>query len=440
MRRLLKYTTLILMVLMISGSVWAATYLDHVTVAPNNKGDVLIFPWYMAIDGGWQTKLTVINTNQTECVVAKLIIRSFKTSEELLDFFVYLSPADVWTGIMRYDNMLRKTVIFSDDDSVLSQIAPTLVWANAAPINQVLFPLTCGSDADYLGYIEVITAAAGWVEKQPRFNDAPGVKKLNIYNAYEALISGVGNPQGLKLNGTYTAATGGMANWLAGFMQVQNSAAGLDSTISATTLKDYGNLAKLNTSVETKLGFDANNNLAEIEAALSKDDIAQPYSVGGDDLTLHFFTFPTKLTATCAAGSGIGPYFKAIVDGCPDFNIITYDLMENSPKSGSPFSGGGSNTYEFCSEVNYVDATAFPYDEGWAHYMFNHTTVTTNMSSQYLSYEGTPVIPSYLYLGTGGLTANYAAWTDDMVYCSAVGGTNKLVDYQYSDSVGCVAL
>ena len=54
MKRLLKYTGLILMVLMASGSVWAYDYNDHVTVAPNNKGDVLIFPYYLAVDGGWR--------------------------------------------------------------------------------------------------------------------------------------------------------------------------------------------------------------------------------------------------------------------------------------------------------------------------------------------------------------------------------------------------
>lgn len=87
MRRLLKYTAILLMVLMASSSVWAYSYCDHVTTAPNNKGDVLIYPWYLALDGGWQTKLTVINTDLENAVVAKVVIRSMKNSEELIDFF-----------------------------------------------------------------------------------------------------------------------------------------------------------------------------------------------------------------------------------------------------------------------------------------------------------------------------------------------------------------
>lgn len=87
MRRLLKFTGIILTVLMVSSSVWAFNYTNHNTQAPNEKGDLLIFPWFMTADGSWNTKFTVINTDQQNCVVAKLVIRSHVKSSELLDFF-----------------------------------------------------------------------------------------------------------------------------------------------------------------------------------------------------------------------------------------------------------------------------------------------------------------------------------------------------------------
>ena len=429
MRRLLKYTTLILMVLMFSGTVWAFNYTDHITTAPNNKGDVLIYPWFLALDGGWQTKLTVINTDEVNSVVAKLIIRSFKNSEELLDFFLYLSPADVWTGAMKYDSALGKVVIFSDDDSAIVEIIPSVEWASPAkPINQPMFALACPDDADYLGYIEVITAAAG-----PVAPAKPGVAKDDIYAAYADLVlNGPTATNPLDFAGNYIQ--GERINVLAGYMQLMNPVSGLDASLRATNLKDYGNTEALSTGKETRLGMSAAlNDLAEVEAALSKDDIAMPY-VKGDDIALHFFTFPTKLTLGCDEDAWDSPYFNDLGANCVPYKVITYDLTEKYPLSGSPFSGGSSTTLKFCDEVNFLLSTAFQYAEGWAHYYFKPKfTADLTESGAQLSYDGTPVLPTYLYLGTTGLSANYGAWTDTLVYCSSVAGTS-LIDYQYTDS------
>lgn len=434
MRRLLKYTTLILMVLLLSGSVWANTYTDHITTAPNNKGDVLIFPWFMAIDGGWQTKLTVINTDEVNSVVAKLIIRSFKNSEELLDFFLYLSPADVWTGIIRYNSALGKVVIYSDDDSALSQIVPSLVWANVTPINQPMFPLTCSDDSEALGYVEIIEAATG-----PVAPATPGVAKLSIYNAYAALLLGTAGPLYFvgDLPQVYNTVTVNRTNSLAGFMQFQNVTSGLDAALQSTTLKDYANLEPMTTGAETRIGADALNNLLEVEASISKDDVALPY-VKGNDIALHMFTFPTKLTdvASCGTSAPDSPYFvqNGDLDYCLPYTVVTYDLQEHYPLSGSPFSGGGTSTNRFCNEVNFVASTLFEYAEGWAHYAFGDFTVGVNNTLQYLAFDGTPVIPTYFYIGASGLSANYGAWTDDLVYGLCTATTISIPDYQYTDA------
>ena len=432
MRRLLKYTTLILMVLMLSGSVWADTYTDHVTTAPNNKGDVLIFPWYMALDGGWQTKLTVINTDQVNSVVAKLIVRSFKNSEELLDFFLYLSPADVWTGKLKYDTTLHRVVMYSDDDSALSAIAPALVWASTTPINVPLFPLTCADDLDAIGYVEVIAAAAGKVK-----TGAPGEAKADIYADFAKVALGTSN---MKKMGEIAQAS--RINSLAGYMQFMNTTAGLDASLRATTLKDYGNTENMSTGAETRIGLNAINSLAEVEAALTKNHLALPY-VKGDDIAFHMFTFPTKLTGVdkdCKVTKADSPFFtdnysSATYKFCVPYTIITYDLTEKSPTSGTPYSGGDNDSNSFCYEVNFLASTAFEYAEGWAYYAFESTAVTTDVTDNgdYLRYKGAPVIPTYFYIGTGGLSANYGAWTDDYVYCSS--GVTTLTDYQYTDAI-----
>ena len=453
MKRLLKYTGLILMVLMASGSVWAYDYNDHVTVAPNNKGDVLIFPYYLAVDGGWQTKLTVINTDEVNSLVAKIVIRSFKNSEELLDFFLYLSPADVWTGTMLYDAAINRVVIDSTDDSCLASSSgttlATLVWASTITptvqkLHQGLFPVSCGDDGDFLGYIEVFTAASGNAGARP-------LKKDTIWSEYDKLVNGATSLL------RYASAAWTRPNVLAGFMQLQNPMAGLDASLRATTLKDNLNTGRMTTSAETRLGENSRNTLGEVEAALTKDDIAMPY-VNGSDVAIHIFTFPTKLTNVengCENSDTediavFGPYFNVpphvTAQYCVDYQTAVYDLRENTPGTG-PFSGGSLETREFCAEVNIVAADVFPsgYVEGWAHYFFPHnvqyptTTQILAPFSRWITYFGAPVLPTYLSIGATGLSANYGAWDDELVFCGTTAVTT-LMDYQYSDSApatGC---
>lgn len=453
MRRLLKYTAMLLMVLMACSAVWAYDYTDHVTTAPNHKGDVLIYPWYMALDGGWQTKLTVINTSLSNAVVAKVVIRSFKNSEELLDFFIYLSPSDVWTGTIK--KVGTTTVIFSNDDSVLYTASP-LVFANTTPINQPMFALDCADDADYLGYVEVIMAAykPGISIGTTKDKIFRGFRDTTLQNQGGAPVTTAGSESIGTMYFPYSlVATTGIdnPNSLTGYMELQNAALGLSTSLAATTLKDYDTDTKLTTSDETRLGELSRNSYAEVEAALSKNHIALPY-VNGNNTALHFLTFPTKLTqriSNCKFLIPLSPYFEwnvADLDTinpentkwCVQYALRPFDLTEKTPSTG-PFSGGGSNRY-FCNEVNFLASSAFEYAEGWAYYFFSapgdsssspYTEDVTD-SLAYIDYHGAPVIPTFLYIGDMGLLSNYGAWSDTLVH--GLPAFTELVDYQYTDS------
>jgi len=452
---------MLLMVLMACSSVWAYNYTDHVTTAPNHKGDVLIFPWYMALDGGWQTKLTVINTNLTNAVVAKVVIRSFKNSEELLDFFIYLSPSDVWTGVIK--RLGTTTVIFSNDDSVLYSSSP-LVFANTTPINQPMFGLDCLDDADYLGYVEVIMAAY-------KPGQSIGTTKDKIFRGYRDTT--LGNQGGAAVTTTGSESIGTMyfpystiaqrdgydnPNCLAGYMELQNASLGLSTSLAATTLKDYDTDVKLTTGDETRLGEQSRNSYGEVEAALSKNDAAMPY-VNGNNTALHFITFPTKLTqrlSNCKFLDPLSPYFdqnSTDIDlvnpentkWCVQYVVRPFDLTEKTPSTG-PFSGGGSHR-TFCAEVNFLASSIFEYAEGWANYFLSAPgdgtsapytlTYTDSSVVDNIDYHGSPFIPTYLYLGNLGLLANYGAWSDTLVHGVTTDGitiTALLNDYQYTDS------
>ena len=134
---------------------------DHVKASPNSKGDLLLFKYYVVANGGWETKISVTNTNMAASVVAKVVIRSYKNSTELLDFLIYLSPADVWTAKLYWDG--TQTKIYSEDSSCLNQNG---TWASATdPLDYALKTIGtsampfCPDDSTSVGYIYVVQAA-----------------------------------------------------------------------------------------------------------------------------------------------------------------------------------------------------------------------------------------------------------------------------------------
>lgn len=67
---------------------------------PHGLGQALIYPYYtvQSVDGNaFNTFVSVVNTTTTGKVV-KVRVREGKNSREVLDFNLYLSPNDVWTG------------------------------------------------------------------------------------------------------------------------------------------------------------------------------------------------------------------------------------------------------------------------------------------------------------------------------------------------------
>ncbi|APV49633.1 hypothetical protein BWI17_08055 [Betaproteobacteria bacterium GR16-43] len=78
----------------------AAGTAEAVYLSPNNTGQVLIYPYYTvqsAAGNNWNTYISVVNTTSRAKAV-KVRFLEGKTSAEVLDFNLFLSPNDVWTG------------------------------------------------------------------------------------------------------------------------------------------------------------------------------------------------------------------------------------------------------------------------------------------------------------------------------------------------------
>ncbi|MDG4550143.1 MAG: hypothetical protein P9F19_12205 [Candidatus Contendobacter sp.] len=67
-----------------------------VSVAANNLGQALIFPYY-TVRGGWTTLLGVVNTSN-QVVAVKVRFRESYNSRDVFDFNLILSPLDEWTA------------------------------------------------------------------------------------------------------------------------------------------------------------------------------------------------------------------------------------------------------------------------------------------------------------------------------------------------------
>ncbi len=190
MKKFIACLAVLMIAMMMGGSAWAFNAEDHVKVAPNGKGDLLIFPYYFAYPGDYSTQITVINTSNSHSVVAKVIYRSFNWSAEVLDHLIFLSPNDVWTG--KLVNVNGVATLQSNDDSILGSAPSGTAFAldsnfgNITPVNEPLKGVPCpDQDNNLMGYVEVIEAAAR-LENKAGTGYEPGMRvaKRHIYDWY----------------------------------------------------------------------------------------------------------------------------------------------------------------------------------------------------------------------------------------------------------------
>lgn len=438
----------------LGGTAFAWDGIDHVKMAPNGEGDLLFFPWYLVASGGWQTQVSVVNTSNTYSTVAKVIIRSHNWSDELLDFLIYLSPNDVWTGFVRYG--AQGTYIYSDDDSILvSKPAGTMkdtevstYFASPAnPVSVALFSAKCPAaskldgltDSNSMGYIEVIEVNA---------TTALGTGKLGkekVFNWYESTIG----------------TTMQTVDILSGYHELQNTEAGSYSALSrAQVFAGWRNREFLDTQNNSGLATaTSDNTIGELEAAMGKTAVGLPYVWKGASATLHFFTFPTKLSfAYKSTKTGEEPcdYYTGdpqsiltktssdywgvyggtrIPSKCLKFTATGYDLKENTVGTG-PFSGGGT-TLKLCEEMQWIKAY-IPGDlftEGWIRYNWSVNSTSFRLKGNTLlgTFDGAPVLASAVYIRAASISEAEASWTQRHVTAPIGTVMTTWPYYQYSD-------
>lgn len=433
MKKIRNCTVVIMaLFLALSGAAWGFDANEHVKVAPDGKGDVLIFPFYAAFDT-YETEISVVNTSTTLSTVAKVVVRSMRDTQELLDFLIYLSPCDVWKGTLRAGSDGLAEIV-SADDSFLTSSTPTFASA-AAPFAQNLAAAICG-DTNQVGYVEVFGVASWNAGARP-------LAKTTVYAQYWNRAPVVVNNVPANMP----------ENVLTGHMEFRNTAIGQSSAIQATVLRDYDNLGGLTIGRDTRFSdTTTRNSIIEVEAALSKNSLAMEYS--NQTLAFHVITFPTKLTrrtsSTCALTGYDSLYFTdvaPIANGAVTYAVDDYDLSENTQAVASPiFSPAPATpTSSLPGEVNI--RAGFAFTEGWSHYVFPNgatngtTTGRARDGLTDIAFTGIPAIATVLqfdnangfYMHQGAATPGVVTQIDDDADGTTAFTPVTLDYYQFAD-------
>ncbi len=123
----------------------AAGTAQAVHISPDGLGQVLLFPYYTT-RAGQVTALSIINT-QNNTKIVKVRFLEGKNSREVLDFNLFMSPNDIWTGgIVATSNGAR---VVSNDNSC---VTPSDLFAETRPDNLGL-ALNAFKNYNYTGVV-----------------------------------------------------------------------------------------------------------------------------------------------------------------------------------------------------------------------------------------------------------------------------------------------
>lgn len=258
----------------LAATLGAAASAHAVNVDPNGLGQVLLYPVYTA-DNGNYTAIHVTNTtNLTKAVKVRFV--EGMNSAEVLDFNLYLSPEDVWTGIVERTADGAKLKTFDTSCTVGT------VSSSGVNFRDIVFAgdSVKGPARTRVGHVEVIEMGV--------FEGSSITNAGALAGAIKHTAAGVPGNCGL-ITSTFTGAS---PAWLPANYATQ-------AQLAAPTGGLYGSANIVNVEAGTEIGFDA--------VALAEFNTLQAHSKPGDTLpslvqSEDFAAFPDGTTDTFTNG------------------------------------------------------------------------------------------------------------------------------------------
>lgn len=397
-------------------AVGAAGTAEAVHVNPDGLGQVMIYPYYTARAGHF-TAVSLINTT-TSYKVVKVRFLEGKNSREVLDFNLFLSPSDVWTGaVVATDNGAR---LISNDNSC---VTPSDLFTEARtdtlglPLNAFKNYAYTGAampaednttfkslDRTREGYFEVLemgviipgtNATSALVAGYMKHSAAGVPANCGALDAYDGSTTNATKfpnqiAGAIAANTILWAPTGG----LAGRASIINSATGANYTFSATAVDAWSNIPQYSavgsltpsltsgTIPTTSSVFASYAGVPgvisadwlvpddAISAALMRNAIVNEFvlDAGTASLTDWVVTFPTKAAYVGVEDVPVSPALRPFAlnfehDGtkgsCDSYNASLYNREESAPPpttlNPSPTPPGvGGANSVLCWEANVI--------------------------------------------------------------------------------------
>lgn len=227
----------------------AADVATKFEVNAGGVGHVLLTPYY-TVQGGRNTLLNIVNTDTVNGKAVKVRFRGARNSDDVLDFYVFLSPNDVWRARVYQDGDLTRLDIPEDTSCTL----PTAVELNDKKHAFKTVRVFNRDQAEVReGYIEFLTAAdivppgadgkGGALYKATK-HDRRGVVSCNM-DALTAATKMLSDQDAAKAVGLGFPTTGLIGHWAIVDVAKNTSVSGLNTALQAVTEKGkpgYGNL------------------------------------------------------------------------------------------------------------------------------------------------------------------------------------------------------
>lgn len=141
-----------------TGADLTTTDATELQVDPSNMGHMLLVPYFNA-QAGNTTVFHVVNTDTQNGKAVKVRFRGASNSDDILDFQLFLSPGDVWTGAVSESASGVAQLVTNDGTCT----APAIAKGVATPFNtqRLNSKLSAGEKANQTreGYLEIFNMA-----------------------------------------------------------------------------------------------------------------------------------------------------------------------------------------------------------------------------------------------------------------------------------------
>ncbi len=359
-----------------------------VHVNSDGLGQVLIYPYY-TVQNGFDSYINLVNTtDQVKAVKVRFL--EGKNSQEVLDFNLYLSPNDEWSGKVTTSASGGAKLESADT----SCIAPAQIKAGGEDFRNLQY------QADSIktvartreGYVEVIemgvvTDAASIVAA----THVGGSATVTATPADCAVIRTNAKTGGLFNTAPLTNGISEPTGGLYGFVTLINVNSGLKTTVDAVAVDNFYNgllvtddlhfppgdtrpsLEDVNTDGEiidgnAVLTYSSLNPIDSLSAILTRSNVYNDYSIdaGRDSKTDWVMTFPTKrfYVNTLTPAPFTETWKTATSTSCDPIAIVYYDREERRhnvtvDEDFSPKPDVVAATNSLCNEVNTLSIKRF---------------------------------------------------------------------------------